>query len=144
MKKSYAQAVQVSLSLVGICMFIGWLGYFYLRLPHFSGSVVKSMELMSVRNPAAKETITQQTACTKILETLKSARLSSDTPGTTLGELVIHFENGATEKLNILQHQDGKIFSYQHRGALFQLPQEQWSNALREAGVGDQHVFRGE
>ena len=142
MKKSYAQAVQVSLSLVGICVFIGWLGYFYLRLPHFSGSVVKSIELISAGTPVAKETITQQTACTKIFESLKSARLSSDTPGTALGELVIHFENGSTDKLNILQHQDGKIFSYQHRGALFQMREEQWSNALREAGVGGQSRMR--
>ena len=142
MKKSYAQAVQVSLSLVGICVFIGWLGYFYLRLPHFSGSVVKSIELISAGTPVAKETITQQTACTKIFESLKSARLSSDTPGTALGELVIHFDNGSTDKLNILQHQDGKIFSYQHRGALFQMPEEQWSNALREAGVGGQSRMR--
>lgn len=142
MKKSYAQAVQVSLSLVGICVFIGWLGYFYLRLPHFSGSVVKSIELISAGTPAAKETITNQPACTKIFEALKSARLSSDTPGTSLGELVIHFDNGSTDKLNILQHQDGKIFSYQHRGALFQMPEEQWSNALREAGVGSQSRMR--
>ena len=142
MKKSYAQAVQVSLSLVGICVFIGWLGYFYLRLPHFSGSVVKSIELISAGTPFAKETIINQPACTKIFESLKSARLSSDTPGTALGELVIHFENGSTDKLNILQHQDGKIFSYQHRGALFQMREEQWSNALREAGVGGQSRMR--
>lgn len=132
MKKSYAQVVQVSLSLVGICVFIGWLGYFYLRLPHFRGSVVTSIEVSHTAEPEGNETITNQAACAKILETLKTARLSSDVPGATLGEMVLHFDNGNSDRLSLLGSPDGNV-DFRLNGALFHLQGGDLLNAVKSA-----------
>ena len=138
MKKSYAQAVQVSLSLVGICMFIGWLGYFYLRLPHFRGSVVTSVEVSYAAETARKENITNQAACAKILETLKSARLSSDSSGVTLGEMVLHFDNGNSDRLTFLRNQQENQSAYRLNGSLFLLSDSDWDKVIDVVGVAEQ------
>jgi hypothetical protein len=134
MKKNYAQVVQVSLSLVGICVFIGWLGYFYLRLPHFKGSVVTSIEVSYAAEPARNKTITNQAACAKILETLKTGRLSSDIPGPTLGEMVLHFDNGNTDRLTLLDSPEANV-DFRLNGALFQLQGGDLLKVVKGAGA---------
>jgi hypothetical protein len=132
------------LSVIVLFIALGVGGYFYLRSPHFSGSVAASMELAMWLpdgpsalddQPSVQASITNKPACESLLVLLRSARLRMDHKCGNIGMLKIRYANGKTDTLRLLPGHDPAGYEFRLGIWLYRLPRERFFQVLRDAGV---------
>ena len=137
-------ALKGCLSAIVLFIALGFGGYFYLRSPHFSGTVATSMELKlwppygpsSINDkPSVQASITHAPACASLLVMLRSARMRMDHKCGDIGTLKIHYSTGETDTLKLLSGHDPVGYEFRFGNGLYRLPRDPFLQALRDAGV---------
>ena len=119
-------------------------GYLYLpiyrRTPHFNGSSPVLLEVVA-RSPQPdavvllQTSITNQTACTSVLEFLGTARRGEDHKCMEIGSLTVRYNNGKTDRIRFLPGHDPERYEIRYGDWKYELPRKKFYQVLKDAGI---------
>ena len=126
------------LTVLAVCFLLVLSCTIYVRHPHFSGKLPSKMEVEIydfVSTNEYRTSITNPSACRRIMETLKSGTWTLPHRCKYRGTFTIHYDNGKADVVGYMPGHSGPEFCEIELAGHYQLSRTNLYQVMRDAGV---------